>query len=114
MRLRRDIALKFRKYFGRVGHRPPLQLPFCVRVTRVVYAAEVLMIIKDENFGRALRRPSAVILLSLLGMLAACGHRRLNVMHTPEQNLIAVRLPLKGQRRRTALLRTTEKGCRFH
>jgi hypothetical protein len=48
------------------------------------------MIIKDENFGRALRRPSAIILLSLLGMLAACGSRRVNVMHTPEQNLIAV------------------------
>jgi hypothetical protein len=48
------------------------------------------MIIKDETFGRAFRRLSAVILLSFLGMLAACGHRRLNVMHTPEQNLIAV------------------------
>ena len=31
-----------------------------------------------------------VLLLGLLGLLAACGHRRVNVMRTPDQNLIAV------------------------
>ena len=32
----------------------------------------------------------AVVLLVLVGLLAACGSRRLNVMQTPDENLIAV------------------------
>jgi hypothetical protein len=45
------------------------------------------MILKDET-----RPPAAkvVLMLSLLGIAAGCGPRRLNVMQTPEQNWIAV------------------------
>jgi len=32
----------------------------------------------------------ALVLLVLVGLLAACGSRRLNVMQTPDENLIAV------------------------
>jgi len=45
------------------------------------------MILKDET-----RPPAAkvVLMLSLLGIAAGCGPRRLNVMQTPDQSWIAV------------------------
>jgi hypothetical protein len=58
------------------------------------------MAFKDENMGTAEkgftssiapRRTLAIFLLSgLLGLVAACGPRRLNVMHTTEQSLVAI------------------------
>jgi hypothetical protein len=54
-------------------------------VTTVIYRAlakEVLMI---------LRRATPVVLLGILGLgVAACGHRRLNVMYTSQQTLVTV------------------------
>ena len=52
------------------------------------------MILKDENFdrpkdGRGWSIPTTILLLGFLG-LAACGGRRVNVMRTPEENLIAI------------------------
>jgi hypothetical protein len=54
------------------------------------------MILTDENFDRLEggRRgwtvSTSILLLGLLGLTAACGGRRVNVMRTPEQNLIAI------------------------
>jgi len=54
------------------------------------------MILTDENFDRleaGRTRWTAfgtVLLLGFLGLATACGSRRLNVMRTPEQNLIAI------------------------
>jgi len=45
------------------------------------------MIFTDEK----LRASAAVLLLVFMGLsAAACGHRRLNVMRTPEQSLVAI------------------------
>ena len=50
------------------------------------------MILRDENFDRFKggRRFITILLLGFLGLAAACGGRRVNVMRTPEQNLIAI------------------------
>ena len=40
--------------------------------------------------GRLLTRWGLILLPGLLGLVTSCGPRRLNVMATPEQNLIAV------------------------
>ena len=50
------------------------------------------MILRDENFDRFKggRRFTTILLLGFLGLAAACGGRRVNVMRTPEQNLIAI------------------------
>ena len=51
------------------------------------------MRLRDENFDRLKsgRKFTTILLLGFLGLAAvACGGRRVNVMRTPEQNLIAI------------------------
>jgi hypothetical protein len=54
------------------------------------------MILTDENFDRLKRArrwwtvSTTILLLGFLGLTAACGGRRVNVMRTPEQNLMAI------------------------
>jgi hypothetical protein len=54
------------------------------------------MILTDENFDRLEggRRGwtvcTTILLLGFLGLAAACGGRRVNVMRTPEENLLAI------------------------
>jgi hypothetical protein len=50
------------------------------------------MILRDEKFDgfKGGRRFITILLLGFLGLAAACGGRRVNVMRTPEQNLIAI------------------------
>ena len=50
------------------------------------------MILRDENLDRrtSWHRFTTILLLGFLGLTAACGGRRVNVMRTPEQNLMAI------------------------
>jgi hypothetical protein len=53
------------------------------------------MTLMDESFDIVVRRrtfprTSFILLLGLLCLLTACGQRRLNVMRTPDQNLISI------------------------
>jgi hypothetical protein len=48
------------------------------------------MLLMDEIYrGRSLQF-RGLLMLGLLAVLAGCGHRRLNVMRTPEQSLVAI------------------------